>query len=87
MPSRFARVELFFGEEDCVFELKIEQMIEFKQTLFPVPVRPAISRWGSPAKSTDSGLPETSGRSLPRNSRLGQKPTAAAGIAVDEPPQ
>ena len=31
MPSRFARVELFFGEEDCVFELKIEQMIELEE--------------------------------------------------------
>jgi adenine-specific DNA glycosylase len=28
-----------------------------------------------------SGLPETSGRSLPRNSRLGQKPTAAESYA------
>ena len=38
-------------------------MIEFKQTDFPVPVRPAIRRCGSFAKSATIGAPPTS---LPR---------------------
>ncbi len=42
-------------------------MIEFRQTLLPVPVRPAISRCGSVARSTTSGLPATS---LPRKSGI-----------------
>ena len=38
-------------------------MIEFRQTLLPVPVRPAISRCGKVERSTTIGLPDTS---LPR---------------------
>ena len=38
-------------------------MIEFRHTLLPVPVRPAISRCGSVVRSTTIGLPATS---LPR---------------------
>ena len=43
--------------------MSIETMIEFRHTLLPVPVRPAISRCGNVARSTIMGLPETS---LPR---------------------
>jgi len=38
-------------------------MIELRQTLLPVPVRPAINRCGNAARSTTIGLPATS---LPR---------------------
>ena len=43
--------------------ISIDTMIEFKQTLLPVPVRPAISKCGSVDRSTTIALPDTS---LPR---------------------
>ena len=33
------------------------RIMEFKATLFPVPVAPAISRWGILARSATTGLP------------------------------
>ena len=38
----------------------MEVMIEFRQTLFPVPVRPAIRRCGRVVRSTVDARPETS---------------------------
>ena len=54
-------------------------MIEFKQTLFPVPVRPAMSKCGRLAKSTDNGLPETS---FPRNNGIFIFRTCAAPSSI-----
>ena len=45
-------------------------MIEFKHTLLPVPVRPAISKCGSVARSTTIGLPATSLPKIDRNAHL-----------------
>ena len=44
--------------------IRIDRIMAFKQTDLPVPVRPAISRWGISARSKYSGCPLTS---LPRN--------------------
>ena len=43
--------------------IKIDRIIAFRQTDLPVPVLPAISRWGMSARSNTMGVPFTS---LPR---------------------
>ena len=40
--------------------IRIDMISVFRHTLFPVPVRPAISRCGIFARSTTSGRPDTS---------------------------
>ena len=47
--------------------IRIERINEFRQTLFPVPVRPAINKCGILAMSMTSGRPETS---LPKNNGI-----------------
>ena len=47
--------------------MRIERIMAFKQTDLPVPVRPAISRWGISARSKTRGWPLTS---LPRKSGM-----------------
>ena len=47
--------------------IRIERIIALRQTDLPVPVRPAISRWGMSARSKTSGMPLAS---LPRNSGM-----------------
>ena len=47
--------------------MRIDRIMAFKQTDLPVPVRPAIKRWGISARSKTIGWPLTS---LPRKSGM-----------------
>ena len=62
--------------------IRIERIIAFKQTDLPVPVRPAISRWGMSARSKTSGMPLTS---LPRKSGIRHSLDCPSTPAITSP--